>query len=86
MTREGQINEHLERALVETLVAIAEFDRLRVKARANGVANRHDSLAGMLAMLRAALESAILLTYADAASGHSGGRPNSEISCPEVGC
>jgi hypothetical protein len=64
MSRQRQITEHLERALVETLFAIAEFDHLRAQARARGETLRQESLAGMLLMLKSALDSAIVLTKA----------------------
>jgi hypothetical protein len=62
MTCQRQITEHLERALVETLLAMAEFDHLRAQAGAQGEKSRQDSLSGMLLMLQSALESAIALT------------------------
>jgi hypothetical protein len=58
MTHESQIAEHLERALVETLFAIAEFDHMRAKARARSKTIHEDSLAGILLMLKSALDSA----------------------------
>jgi hypothetical protein len=62
MTCERQIAEHLERALVETLFAIAEFDSMRAQARARGEIYPQDALAGMLLMLRSSLDSALMLT------------------------
>jgi hypothetical protein len=62
MTSERQIAEHLERALVETVFAIAEFDGMRAESRARGEFYPQDTLAGMLLMLRSALDSAVMLT------------------------
>ncbi|MBB4198360.1 hypothetical protein CCR94_22600 [Rhodoblastus sphagnicola] len=82
MTCERQISEHLERALVETMFAIAEFDHMRATARARGETTPQDSLpqdslpqdslpqdslpqdslAGILLLLRSALDSALTLT------------------------
>lgn len=61
MTCERPISEHLERALVETLFAIVEFDAMRAEARRRGEACPNDTLAGMLLLLRSALNSAIML-------------------------
>ncbi|MCW2315385.1 hypothetical protein M2322_000919 [Rhodoblastus acidophilus] len=64
MTCERQIVDHLERALVETMFAIAEFDHLRAESTARGETKPLDTLAGLLAMLRSALDSALSLTQA----------------------
>lgn len=64
MTCERQIVDHLERALVETMFAIAEFDLLRAQSRTRGETTTQDTLAGLLAMLRSTLDSALSLTHA----------------------
>ncbi len=80
MKCERQIADHLDRALVETLFAIAEFDHMRAQARANGGSTRWDSLAGMLLMLRSALDSAIKLTRDAGAAPGSACLPAGEQS------
>jgi len=62
MTYEREIAKHLERALEETLFAISEFDAMRAQARARGELYPQDTLAGMLLMLRSALDSAVMMT------------------------
>jgi hypothetical protein len=61
MNCERPICEHLERALVETLFAIGEFDAMRAEANARGQTFTHDALGGMLLLLRSALDSALML-------------------------
>jgi hypothetical protein len=63
MAPECQISNHLERALVETLFAIAEFDHMHAKARARGENIPPDPMGGVLLMLRSALDSALSLTW-----------------------
>ena len=46
MAPECQISDHLERALVETLFAIAEFDHMHAKARARAKTSSPDPRAG----------------------------------------
>jgi hypothetical protein len=62
MQPERQIAEHLERALMETMFAIAEYDYLCNAERSQGNSVQQDSLAGILLMLRSALDSALALT------------------------
>jgi SpoVK/Ycf46/Vps4 family AAA+-type ATPase len=60
---DGKFAEHIERARVETLFAIAEFDEMRALARARGEESpAGDSICAGLLMLRAALDAAVSLT------------------------
>ncbi len=64
MNCERPICEHLERALVDILFAIAEFDAMRAEATAHGQPFPHDALGAMLLLLRSALDSALMLARA----------------------
>lgn len=80
MNGERPMSVHLERALVDVLFAISEFDLMRAQTTARGEAFAYDTLGALLLLLRSALDSAVML--ADEVARSSALRPEGPVEEP----